>query len=762
MKKLSYITGFILMSRCLCGQLPLGSWSDHLQYNTARCIAVSAEEIYASTGSSILVYNKEYNELKKMSPVNGLSETGISAIGWSDDNSTLIIAYTSTNLDLVNKNTVYNIPDIVNRNNSGDKWINRIRTQGSNAYLATNFGIVIIDLVRMEVHDTWRPGPGPGNNEVFDIAFGKNMIYAATNLGVWYADFTNQGLAYYGNWDQISSLPDPDSKCTLAVFSGKTLYLNVTSPSSTGDMIYALDDNTKLFSFIPGVFNNSFDPAPQGFTVSSAGSLMYFGSDGSLKKTISSYGWGIPNISQGIIQNSDVWIGDINYGLIKGTNMNVFDNLSLNGPSSNDVASIVCANGKTIICGGGTNNSWERLNRSLKVSVFENNQFLNIISGTQADAMRSVVDPGNSSHFFVSSWGDGLLEYNNGSLVRQYDASNSPLQNAGTPDSGVKILGLVMDKSGNLWITQSDAPGSIRILKPDGTWISYPLTISTPVIGDIISTETGQKWITLPGGYGLCIIDDNNTPDNFNDDRTKRLTVTDNDDKVLNTVFSAASDLDGNVWVGTDQGPVIYYNTENIFENDIRGYRIKVPRNDGSGLADYMLGTESITSIAVDGANRKWLGTRNSGVYQLSADGTAMIKNYNEKNSCLFSDSIVSIAVDNITGEVWIGTSKGVLSVRETATSGKESFDSVYSFPNPVREDFMGNVTITSLMRDTEIKITDVSGNLVFKTVSEGGQASWDLTTYNGHRVSTGVYLIFCANGDGSKSCVTKILVIGN
>lgn len=760
MKKLPYITGFFLICNCLCGQLPVGSWSDHLRYNTSKCIAISPEEIFSSTGSSILVYNKEYSELKKMSPVNGLSETGISAIGWSDETSTLIIAYSSTNLDLVNKNTVYNLPDIINKNIPGDKRINRLRTLGKYAYLATGFGIVVIDLVKMEVHDTWRPGSGPENNEVFDIAFGNDMIFAATNLGMWHADLTNQGLAYFGNWDQIRSLPDPDSKCTLAVFSGVTLYLNVSQPSSTGDMVYALGDDIRLFSFIPGIVNNSFDTAPDGFTVSSTGSLKYYGPDGSLKKTISSYGWGIPGISQGIIENNNIWIGDINYGLIEG-NMTVFNNLPLNGPASNDVANIVSENGKTIICAGGADDSWNPLNRSLQVSVFENNQFINIVSGTQADAMRAVIDRGNNSHFFVSSWGDGLLEYNNNSLVKQYDASNSPLQIGSTPGSGIRICGLAMDRSKNLWITHSDADGSIRILKPDGTWISYPLTISVPVIGDIISTENGQKWITLPGGYGLFVIDDNNTPDNFTDDRTRRLTVIDSDDKVINTVFSEAEDLDGNIWIGTDQGPVIYNNTANIFEDDARGYRIKVPRNDGSGLADYMLGTESITSIAVDGANRKWLGTKSSGVYQLSADGTTMIKNYTEQNSPLFSDSIATVAVDDITGEVWFGTSKGVLSVRETATSGKESFSDVYSFPNPVREDFSGNVTITGLMKDTEIKITDVSGNLVFETISEGGQASWDLTTYKGHRVSTGVYLIFCSNSDGSKSCVTKILVIG-
>jgi hypothetical protein len=761
MKKLSYITGFFLLCHCLSGQTPVGSWSDHLRYNIVKYIAAGSDEIYASTGSSILVYNKDYNELKKMSTVNGLSETGISAIGWSGENNMLIIAYTSTNIDLVAKNTVYNIPDILNKNISGDKSINRIRTLGKYAYLATGFGIVIIDLVKIEIHDTWRPGPGPENNKVFDIAFGKNMIFAATNLGMWQADLTNPGLAYFGNWEQINSLPDPDSRCTLTVFSGETLFLNVSQPSSPGDIVYTVGDNTRLLSFSPGVFNNSFDTAPGGFTVVSSGSVIYYRSDGSLIKTISSYGWGIPNISQGIIEGNDIWIGDINYGLILGRNMTDFEIFSLNGPASDDAVNIVSKNGKTIICAGGADNSWNSLKRSLQVSVHENNQFINIVSGTEADAMRSFIDPGNSSHFFVSTWGNGLLEFNNNTLVKHYDASNSPLENGSSPGSGIKLCGLAMDKSKNLWITRTNTEGSIRILKPDRTWILYPVAIDAPITGDIISTENGQKWITLPGGHGLFIVDDNNTPDVFADDRTIKLTVIDSDDKVINTVFSEAEDLDGNVWIGTDQGPVIYYNTDKIFEDDVRGYRIKVPRNDGSGLADYMLGTESVTSIAVDGANRKWLGTMGSGVYLLSADGTTTIKNYNEQNSPLFSDSIASVAVDNITGEVWFGTSEGVLSIRETATSGKQSFSDIYSFPNPVREDYYGNVTITGLMKDTEIKITDISGNLVSERISEGGQASWDLTTYNGRRVSTGVYLIFCANNDGSKSYVTKILVIG-
>ena len=280
------------------------------------------------------------------------------------------------------------------------------------------------------------------------------------------------------------------------------------------------------------------------------------------------------------------------------------------------------------------------------------------------------------------------------------------------------------------------------------------------MIGDIIVTSSGKKWVILPRGGGLFILDDKDTPDIFTDDVYKQILIKDNENKVISLVYSIAEDLDGNIWIGTDQGPFIYYNPENIFSNDLTAYRIKIPRNDGTGLADYVLGTEIITAIAVDGANRKWIGTYSSGVFLLSADGTTRLKNFNEQNSPLLSNSIVSLSVDNKSGEVWFGTAKGIQSVRGEATVGEEKFSKVYSFPNPVRGDFDGNVTITGLMRDTEIRITDISGNLVFETVSDGGQATWNLKTYNGKRVTTGVYLIFCASSDGSKSIVSKMLVL--
>jgi len=760
MRKILTILLFISISLILYGQTPVGSWSDHLAYNTADCIAVGVDEIFASTGSSILIYNKGFAELKKMSKINGLTETGISTIGWSEENKTLIIAYTSSNVDLLINNIVYNIPDISRKYIPGKKEINRIRSNGKYAFMACSFGIVVVDLIKKEINDTWKPGTGSENTEVWDIAFGNGKIYAATDIGVYSANLTDPGLSYFGNWVLNFLLPNPTGKYSSLIFSGNKLYANLSDPLYSGDRVYVVSDISSLFSFTSGVFNKSFDNAQNGFTISSANSVKYYSNNGSLLKTISSYGWGVPNISQAVVDNGDIWFADIASGLVRGENMTEFTALNLPGPVSNSAFSITSYNGKTIICGGATDVSWNNQGRPMQISIYENNSWTSFPSGIIIDPMRTFIDPDNENHMFVSTWGGGLLEYNNNNLIKQYTESNSPLQTIIPGHPFVRICGLAMDKSKNLWMTQTEVPGSIKVLKPDGSWIVNPITIEAPTIGDIIITTKGQKWIVLPRGNGLFILDDNKTPDIFDDDRSKKLLVQDSENQVISFVYSIAEDLDGNIWVGTDQGPLIYFNSEKVFDNDLRASRIKIPRNDGTNQADYVLKTETITSISVDGANRKWLGTSGSGVYLLSPDGTTQIKNYNEQNSPLLSNSIVSLAVDNKTGEVWFGTLKGVQSVRGDATAGGEKFSKVYTFPNPVREDFTGNVTITGLIKDSQIRITDISGNLVYETVSDGGQASWNLNNYTGRRVSTGVYLVFCASKDGSQSCVTKMLVI--
>jgi hypothetical protein len=749
---------FLLFLSKLIGQTPVGSWSDHLVYNYAQSVTVGSKTIFASTGSSILVYDKSLSQLSKLSRINGLTETGISAIAYSEENKTLVIGYNSMGIDLVVGNTVYNIPDIERKFIEGSKTIHKIRTNGRYAFAACSFGIVVIDLVKMEVYDTWYPSSVAAQPDVFDLTFGNGKIYAATGKGVYSGDLTNKGLSYSGNWNVVNYLPDPSGKYNLVLSTGNNLYVNLYDPFSGNDIIYKIAAGNSVLLTEPGIRFTSMEAGSSGFTVTSANTARLYNQDGILQKTISTYGWGYCNISAAVVDEADIWIADKNSGLVYGEKMAAFSTLALPGPASNNAWHISSVNGITVATGGGVNSSWNNLAKPFDVSVHGNNSWDALKSSTAFDPVRSAIDPDDPEHIFIATWGSGLLEYRNNVLQKQYTASNSPLQ-ASSPGN-VRVFGLAFDNTGNLWVTQSGVSNNIKVLKADGSWIVIPVKINAPVTGDIVIAQNGYKWINLPGN-GLFVLDDNNTPDNITDDRSLKFLITDNNRKIVSNVFSLAVDLDGTIWAGTDQGPFIYFNPGRILDDELTAFRITVPRNDGTDLGDYMLGTEKITSISVDGANRKWLGTASSGVYLLSSDGTSMLKHFNEENSPLFSNSIESIAADNKTGDVWIGTTKGLISVRENATSGGESFSDLYAFPNPVRNDYSGNVTVTGLVRNTQVKITDVSGNLVYETTSDGGMATWDLNNYQGHRISTGVYIVFCSAPDGRHSAVTKILIIG-
>ena len=306
--------------------------------------------------------------------------------------------------------------------------------------------------------------------------------------------------------------------------------------------------------------------------------------------------------------------------------------------------------------------------------------------------------------------------------------------------------------AGEIWIC---------IKKSNGEWLSYNFDekISNIRVGKIIVTQNDHKWVVLPSGNGLFAFDNKQSIDDTTDDLYKKLNIIDENGKIIsNNTYSIAEDLDGHIWVGLDQGIVVYYSPENIFEDsDFHAQRIIITIGDAT---DYLLKTETIKAIAIDGANRKWIGTNNSGVYLVSEDGTEEINHFTEENSPLLSNKINDIGINHETGEVFFATDKGLISYRGSATMGSDEFRDVYVYPNPVRENYFGDITIRGLVSDVNVKITDISGNIVYETTAEGGQATWDGKNFSGSRVSTGVYLVFCSNEDGSKTHITKLLLI--
>ena len=277
----------------------------------------------------------------------------------------------------------------------------------------------------------------------------------------------------------------------------------------------------------------------------------------------------------------------------------------------------------------------------------------------------------------------------------------------------------------------------------------------------MILDSYNQKWILIRAEHSLIVFNDNNTVTNTGDDQVKVLTSAAGNGNIPgNKVFSIAEDNDGEVWIGTDEGVAVFYSPENVFSGyNFDAQRILIPRNDGTGLADILLEFETVTAIAVDGANNKWIGTDRSGVFQLSPDGQIQYNHFTEQNSPLFSNNITSIVI-NDKGEVFIGTAKGIISYRSDATPGGETNEDVYAYPNPVESGYTGPIAITGLVTNADFKVTDISGNLIYSGTAEGGQAIWNGTNFEGRRAQTGVYLVFVSNDDGSEKLVTKILFI--
>ncbi len=753
--------GFLILAPAMVfGQVQIGEWDTHLPYYFCNKVMVTDDKAICSSTGGLFYYNLLDNSLHTLSKTDGLSDNSVSAMNWSDEDQLAVMAYDNANVDLLKGDDIINIPDILKKQIPGDKSINDVYFLNKKAYLSCGFGIVVIDIEKYEITDTYYIGEGGDPLKVNQVASNGTYIYAATENGIRRAIVTNPFLIDFNSWEKITDIPNADGAFLgISAFNGR-VWAIYNDPLGIQDKLYYYDNNWMEYSQYTEPECSEIRVEGDYLILSGKSGVQVMSKDFIF---VMDYETGYPK-SAVIDPFGTLWIADFGRGMIK-VNGSDEEIIRPNGPYSSIAFKMASAGGTLFAVSGGVSTTWGNLFRSGTLHTYKDQKWGSNIKYEYSDFIAMAVDPDDPTHLFAGSWGYGLVEYQGSKVVASYGETNSSLQSIIPGGDAVRIGGLDFDENRNLWMTNTGVAEPISVLKADGSWKSFQadgLISSYPALGDMLITESGHLWAIIPKGHGLFAMDFNGTIDDTEDDVYKLVNVVDEYGKVItNEVFSIAEDQNGNIWLGTNQGILVYYNPSRLFtDGSVYAQEIVVPRNDGTNYGDPLLQTEKVTCIEVDGANRKWLGTADGGAFLVSSNGLNLIHNFNSGNSPLLSNNIADICVNGESGEVFFGTEKGIISFRGDATSGADFYSNVKVFPNPVRETYNGLIAISGLMEETTIKITDVAGNLVNESVSFGGQAIWDGTNFNGERVATGIYMIFMANRDATAAHVTKILFI--
>ena len=621
----------------LPSQAQVGTWKHYLAYHEVQDICSTGDYLFVLASNGLYQYNLNDQSITTYDRTNGLSDTHITHIGWSQQAKRLIAVYENSNIDLVDtKGNVTNISALYSKSTTEDKTVTDVRIDGIYAWLITNFAILKVNMQRGEIADTYTPN----------------------------------------HPEYPTSLPE----------------------KSTADYDKYISTVKTLKPFGPD-YNHFYEAKFLNGKLYTTGG--YFIS-------------GIPDpVYPGIIQ--------------------VYDG-----------------------------NDWMTYEENIGDKTGYRYIDINCLD----------VMPGNPQ-YVIAGGRSGMYEFNDGKLVRYHNKDNSPLR--GAFDRGnelgneyVLISGMKFDNNGHLWVLNNQTQG-VTLLEFDpveNKWTDHHNKILTNDNG--IGKHTFRS-LFIDSRSLLWFVNDNWVEpavfccDMSNDAIVKYDSFVNQDGQrySVSWITCVCEDKEGNIWVGTDKGPFMIQKNE-IGESSVTFYQVKIPRNDGSNFADYLLNNVSISAIAIDGGNRKWFGSDNAGVFLMSADNMEQLQSFTTSNSKLISDNIAYISINPTSGEVFFLSDKGLCSYQSDANNPAETMDNdqIRAYPNPVTPDYTGLITVTGLTYDADVKITSPNGALIAEGRSNGGMFTWDGRDCQGRRVASGIYMVVTATSDGKKGTVCKIAVI--
>ena len=744
----------------------IGKWNVYPSYWNATQNMVAGNIVYSLCGNNLLAYDTEDTSVRTFNCLEHLNGVHIACMNYNKQTHTLVLVYTDGGIDLLNDDgSIHYLPDLKEKA-IANKDVNSVHTEGHMAYLCTGFGYIELDLKEKVLRNTYNLGLNTRN-----LVLLENNVYLGTTKGI-YTCPLDKNKVQKDNWKAIST----SNFANLTHFDG---------------MLWG-QAYQKVYSINPTTGKHSVVSQELARFLRNCGDYLIWASEEAIclctaQKQITTIkqqnNW--HDVSY---QNGSFWVSQGDEGLhcytIQSTTLtHKAGPIQPNSPKR-DLSYRMQWVGNNLLVAGGINTVDAIYNAPtamlLKEGEWTNFQEMPLKEITKqypnlrlANTTALVQDPQDQTHHFAALHRNGLCEYRDGKFVKFYNSDNSPLRSI-LPNSAnyynyVPCAGIQYDVDGNLWMLCSETHDIIRILKADGKWTSlhYDEIDSVSLCDDYLMHSSGLMFLNSRrmerrGFFGF---DTSGTLDTQRDDRhILRSTIINQDGTSYSPdeFYCMTEDLDGRIWCGTNLGVFVIEDATRYFDNDFRFEQIKISRNDGSGLADYLLNGVAISCITVDGANRKWIGTHTDGLYLISADGTEMLHHFTTSDSPLISNTIQCVAVHPTTGVVMIGTDMGLCSYTADATEATEEMDAddVLVYPNPVKPDYNGTIAVRGLSMDAEVKILSSTGQLVWNGVSAGGTFTWDGRTQKGRRVASGVYHIVANNAEGKKAIVARIVII--
>jgi hypothetical protein len=750
----------------------VNSWVDYSPYHSVFSVAEGKDVVLAATKFGLIEFTKSDNSFTRFSKVAGLSDVGLSCVGYNPTTNSFLVGYSNGKIEIITPSEIVTINDLFRKTLAGNKSLNNIYMRDEFAFIATGFGVVKFDMDRMEFADTYLIETNGDYLTVNDITISQDTIYAATVKGIRKGFMDDPQLGFYESWNVDYSLKYPSANYDIIESFEDKIFTNLASDIKLSDTLFQ-KSNTANWSEVLEIAGTDISAvsAYNNFTlVSHLGFVSSYDSNWVEKTRIYNYGEGnFVSAHDAILgKDSTIWIGDAVYGLIKNPRPFVFEITNPRSPKSSSVDAIDIRDNEIWVAAGSRENNWNNVYsnegvfwRSKDLEWGDINKFQDTSLNGVFDFIDVKINPTNSNLVYGASLGGGLVEFTDRKVTEVFNNYNSDLNDADDLKDWVGITGLDFDDQGNLWMANSRNANSIAVLTTDKKIHSYAFgnLINSDLTSAILVGPNNYKWTLLPSsGQGILVFDDNGTLDDLSDDQSKILGPSTGSGGLPNKdVYSIALDHDDKVWVGTSEGVAVFYSPGSIFADganfDAQQIIVEV-----DGYFQYLLGTETVSAIAIDGANRKWFGTRSSGVFLMSADGTTELNHFTAENSPLLSNNVRAIEINQITGEVLFGTDQGMVAYKGFATGDEVTTASTYAYPNPVPDSYFGLIAIKGLAANSAVRITDIAGNMVFETIAEGTQAVWDGNNMNGQRVSTGVYLVFGIDSEGTDSQVAKIL----